>query len=60
MNNDDFKIGDRIFFLEEDGLGVFGEVIKVNSDCTILLVRADDTQLYEICGSQTIKLMNKI
>lgn len=60
MNNDGFKVGDRIFFFEEDGVKVFGEVIEVNSDCTILSICTDDMQPYEICGAQIIKLMNKI
>ncbi len=56
MNNDEFKIDDRVFFTEKHGLGVFGNVSRVDHDGQKLLVRADDMQLYEICGDNVILL----
>ena len=53
---DEFKIGDRVFFIENHGLGVFGNVIKVDNDGTRLVVKADDFKLYEIRGSQVTNL----
>ena len=58
-NNEEFTIGDRVFFIENHGLGVFGNVTEVEYDClycTKLLVRADDMQLYEICGDRVTNL----
>ena len=55
-NNEEFTIGDRVFFLENHGLGVFGNVREVYHDGTRLLVLADDNQIYEIWGSRVTNL----
>ena len=55
-NNEEFTIGDRVFFIENHGLGVFGNVTKVDHDGTRLLVRTDDNQIYEIWGSRVTNL----
>lgn len=59
MNNNEFKIGDRVFFTENHGLGVFGNVEKIDHDEKRLLVRADDMQLYEISGDK-VTVLTKI
>ena len=60
MNNDsNFQIGERVFFIKEHGLGVFGNVVKIDHDNTRLLVRADDMQLYSIRGDNVINLTDK-
>ena len=57
MNNDsNFQIGERVFFIGKHGLGVFGNIEKIDNDSTKLLVRADDMRLYEICGEHVIKI----
>lgn len=53
----DFKIGDRVFFIEKHGLGIFGHIVKVDHDGQMLLVRADDMQLYKISGDK-VTLLN--
>lgn len=50
MNNDEFRILDRVFFFGKYGLGYFGNVERIDHDSNILLVRADDMQLYKISG----------
>ena len=56
MNNDEFKIGDRVFFLGEHDFGIFGNVEKVERDGQCLLVRADNMSLYEIFENKVTKL----
>ena len=59
MSNDEFKIGDRVFFKEKHGLGVFGNVEKVSHDGQCLIVRADDMQLYKISGDKVTFLKHR-
>lgn len=59
MSNDEFKIGDRVFFTERHGLGVFGNVEKMDHDGQRLLVRADDMRLYEIFGDNVTLLKHR-
>ena len=56
MNNDEFRIGDRVFFTDKYGLGIFGNVEKVDHDGQRLIVRADDMTLYEIFGDKVTRL----
>lgn len=56
MNNDEFRIGDRVFFTGRHGLGVFGNVEKVDHDGQCLIVRADDMRLYKIFGDKVTNL----
>ena len=58
-NNNEFKIGDRVFFLGKHSIGIFGNIEKVDRDGTRLLVRADDMTLYEVSGSQVTNLSEK-
>lgn len=58
-NDDEFEIGDRVFFLDSHSMGVFGNVTKVDRDRTMLLVRTDDMKLYKIFGSQVTNLSEK-
>ena len=55
----DFKIGDRVFFTEKHGLGIFGHVVKVDHDGQMLLVRTDDMKLYEIFGDNVTLLKHR-
>ena len=55
----EFKIGDRVFFIENHGLGVFGKVEKIDHDGQRLLVRADDMQLYKIFGDKVTVLTQR-
>ena len=55
----EFKIGDRVFFIEKHGLGVFGNVEKMDHDGQRLLVRTDDMQLYEIFGDKVTVLTRR-
>lgn len=59
MNNNEFKIGDRVFFTENHSLGVFGNVEKVDHDGQRLLVRTDDMRLYEIFGDNVTLLKHR-
>ena len=59
MNNNEFKIGDRVFFTGKHGLGVFGNVEKMDHDGQRLLVRADDMRLYEIFGDTVTLLKHR-
>lgn len=52
MNNDGFRIGDRVFFTGKYGLGYFGNIVKIDQDDQRLLVRTDDMQLYKIFGDK--------
>ena len=58
-NNNEFKIGDRIFFLGKHSIGIFGNIEKIDRDGTRLLVRADDMTLYEVLESQVTNLSEK-
>ena len=58
-NNEEFTIGERVFFIKEHGLGVFGNVTKIDHDNARLLVRTDDMQLYSIHGDNAINLTDK-
>ena len=55
----EFKIGDRVFFIGKHGLGVFGNVEKMDHDGQRLLVRTDDMQLYEIFGDKVTVLTRR-
>ena len=59
MNNDDFSIGDRVFFTGKYGLGYFGNVEKIDHDDRRLLVRTDDMRLYEIFGDSVTLLKHR-
>lgn len=59
MNNDEFRIGDRVFFTGKYGLGYFGNVEKINHDNQRLLVRTDDMRLYEIFGDNVTLLKHR-
>ena len=55
MNNDEFKIFDRVFFTGKYGLGYFGNVERIDHDGQMLLVRTDNMQLYKIsCDKVTL------
>ncbi len=56
MNNDEFRIGDRVFFTGKYGLGYFGNVEKIDHDGQMLLIRTDNMQLYEGSGDKVIRL----
>ena len=55
----EFKIGDRVFFIGKHGLGIFGNVEKIDHDGQRLLVRADDMRLYEIFGDSVTLLKHR-
>lgn len=62
-NNEEFTIGDRVFFVENHGFGFFGNVTEVDYNCdhdclycTKLLVRTDNNQIYKICGFHVTNL----
>lgn len=59
MNNDEFRIGDRVFFTGKYGLGYFGNVEKVDHDGQRLIVRTDDMTLYEIFGDKVTVLTQR-
>lgn len=59
MDNNEFKIGDQVFFTENHGLGAFGNVEKVDHDGQRLLVRTDDMKLYEIFGDNVTLLKHR-
>lgn len=52
----ELKIGDRVFFTENHGLGVFGNVVKIDNDSQRLFVMADDMRLYEIFGDRVTNI----
>ena len=57
---DEFKIGDRVFFIENHGLGVFGNVASIADDGTRLIVRADGIQLYDVLIDNATKISGKL
>lgn len=57
--NDEFRIFDRVFFIGKYGLGYFGNVERIDHDSHILLVRADDMQLYKISGDKVTFLKHR-
>lgn len=59
MNNDEFRIGDRVFFTDKYSLGYFGNVEKVDHDGQRLIVRTDDMTLYEIFGDKVTVLTQR-
>lgn len=59
MNNDEFRIFDRVFFIGKYGLGYFGNVERIDHDSQMLLVRADDMQLYKISGDKVTFLKHR-
>lgn len=59
MNNDEFRIFDRVFFIGKYGLGYFGNVERIDHDSQMLLVRTDDMQLYKISGDKVTFLKHR-
>lgn len=60
MNNDEFRIFDRVFFFGKYGLGYFGNIEKIDHDGQKLLVRTDDMRLYEISMDKVTLLKHRI
>ena len=60
MNNDEFRIFDRVFFSGKYGLGYFGNIEKIDHDGQKLLVRTDDMRLYEISMDKVTLLKHRI
>lgn len=54
-----FKIGDRVFFIGNSGIGVFGNVAQINNDDARLIIRADDMQLYDVIESNVVNLASQ-
>ena len=52
---EEFKVGDRVFFLRRHGFYSFGFVIEVHSEDSTLLIRGDDGVLYERLMSSVSK-----
>lgn len=59
MNNDEFRILDRVFFIGKYGLGYFGNVERIDHDSQMLLVRADNMRLYKISGDKVTLLKHR-
>lgn len=59
MNNDEFRIFDRVFFFGKYGLGYFGNVERIDHDNQMLLVRADNMRLYKISGDKVTLLKHR-
>lgn len=60
MNNDEFRILDRVFFSGKYGLGYFGNIAKIDHDGQKLLVRTDDMRLYEISMDKVTLLKHRV
>jgi hypothetical protein len=60
MNDDKFRIFDRVFFSGKYGLGYFGNIEKIDHDGQKLLVRTDDMRLYEISIDKVTLLKHRI
>ena len=60
MNNDEFRILDRVFFSGKYGLCYFGNIEKIDHDGQKLLVRTDDMRLYEISIDKVTLLKHRI
>lgn len=60
MNNDEFRIFDRVFFSGKYGLGYFGNIEKIDHDGQKLLVRTDDMRLYEMSIDKVTLLKHRI
>lgn len=58
MNNDEFRICDRVFFSGKYGLGYFGNIEKI--DGQKLLVRTDSMSLYEISMDKVTLLKHRV
>ena len=60
MNDDEFRICDRVFFSGKYGLGYFGNIEKIDHDGQKLLVRTDDMRLYEISMDKVTLLKHRV